>query len=68
VDSFLAERRVGIDGKVIGTDFSMPMLARARNNAKMIGARNVFFRGADAEHLPIADSPLVLAAEVVALR
>lgn len=56
LDSLVASRRVGSAGTVIGVDFSKAMLARARQAAKEDGVRNVEFRLADAEKLPVADA------------
>jgi len=53
LDSLIAAKRVGPAGKVIGIDFSDAMLARARQAATEYGVKNVEFRHADAEHLPI---------------
>src|SRR5215468_7160487 len=54
-DCFLAARRVGDTGQVIGVDMTHEMLKKARDNAASIGARNVEFRLGELEHLPIAD-------------
>jgi arsenite methyltransferase len=55
-DCFLAARRVGATGRVIGVDMTHEMLARARGNAAKVGALNVEFRLGDIEHLPIGDN------------
>lgn len=55
LDSLIAAQRVGPQGRVIGVDFSDVMLARARQAAVELGARNVEFYQADAEKLPIED-------------
>ena len=55
LDSLIAARRVGPDGKVIGIDFSTDMLARARQGARRAAIGNVVFGRADAERLPIGD-------------
>lgn len=55
LDSLIAAQRVGPQGRVIGVDFSDAMLARARQAAAELGARNVEFYQADAEKLPIED-------------
>jgi SAM-dependent methyltransferase len=60
-DCFLAARQVGDTGRVIGVDMTHEMLAKARENAAKIGARNVEFRLGELEHLPVADN----AADVV---
>jgi SAM-dependent methyltransferase len=40
-DAFLAWRRVGSQGRVIGVDMTDDMLALARRNAEQLGASNV---------------------------
>ncbi|MGE0223685.1 MAG: arsenite methyltransferase [Acetobacteraceae bacterium] len=55
-DCFLAARQVGGTGRVIGVDMTHEMLAKARANARAIGAANVEFRLGELEHLPIADN------------
>ncbi|MBS1653338.1 MAG: arsenite methyltransferase [Bacteroidetes bacterium] len=52
-DVFIARRIVGEKGKVIGVDFTEPMVSRARNNADKLGYNNVEFRLGDIEDLPI---------------
>lgn len=54
-DAFLAARRVGPTGRVIGVDMTPDMITRARRNAETIGATNVEFRLGEIEHLPLAD-------------
>jgi len=53
VDCFLAARRVGADGHVIGVDMTDAMLARARANAARGGFTNVEFRRGEIEALPV---------------
>ena len=53
LDSLIAARRVGPEGKVIGVDFSDAMLVCARQAAVETEAGNVEFRRADAEELPL---------------
>jgi SAM-dependent methyltransferase len=55
-DSFLAARRVGPTGKVIGVDMTPDMLTKARTNAKKGNFTNVEFRLGEIEHLPVADN------------
>jgi SAM-dependent methyltransferase len=57
-DSFLAARRVGPRGQVIGVDMTTEMVAKARNNAVKSGFGNVNFRLGEIEHLPVADSSI----------
>lgn len=52
-DAFLAWRKVGATGKVIGVDMTDDMLARARENAAKLGATNVEFRKGNIEALPV---------------
>lgn len=54
-DCFLASRRVGKDGKVIGVDMTPEMLEIARQNATEGGYSNVEFRLGEIENLPVAD-------------
>jgi ubiquinone/menaquinone biosynthesis C-methylase UbiE len=55
-DCFLAAKKVGDKGRVIGVDMTPEMLARARENAVKMGTTNVEFRLGEIEHLPVADS------------
>jgi arsenite methyltransferase len=56
IDCFLASKKVGATGKVIGIDMTAEMLDRARANLKKAGYKNVEFRLGEIENLPIADS------------
>jgi arsenite methyltransferase len=53
IDCFLAARRVGPAGHVIGVDMTDDMLARARANAESGGFTNVEFRKGEIESLPV---------------
>ncbi|WP_292463057.1 arsenite methyltransferase [Methanolobus sp.] len=55
-DSFLAARKVGKTGKVIGVDMTAEMLAKARENAEKYEFDNVEFRQGDIEELPVESS------------
>jgi SAM-dependent methyltransferase len=55
-DCFLAAKKVGEKGRVIGVDMTPEMLSRARENAEKAGANNVEFRLGEIEHLPVADN------------
>ncbi len=55
-DCFLAAKKVGEKGRVIGVDMTPEMLARARENAVKMATSNVEFRLGEIEHLPVADS------------
>ncbi|MBX3734304.1 MAG: arsenite methyltransferase [Verrucomicrobiae bacterium] len=57
-DCFLAARRVGPTGRVIGVDMTPEMLAKARANATTASATNVEFRLGEIEHLPVADDSI----------
>ena len=56
LDCFLAARRVGEKGHVIGVDMTTEMLDKARENCGKSGYKNVEFRLGEIENLPIADS------------
>ncbi len=53
LDCFLAARKVGVSGKVIGVDMTTAMIEKARENAKNYGFTNVEFRLGDIEALPV---------------
>ena len=55
-DCFLASKRVGQAGKVIGVDFTPQMVEKARANAAKGNYPNVEFRLGDIEELPVADN------------
>ena len=55
IDCFLAAKRVGPTGHVIGVDMTPEMIDRARRNATAGGYENVEFRLGEVEHLPVAD-------------
>jgi len=55
-DCFLASKRVGEKGRVIGVDMTPEMVTKARTNAGKVGASNVEFRLGEIEHLPLADA------------
>jgi SAM-dependent methyltransferase len=59
-DAFLAWRRVGPAGRVIGVDMTDQMLQLARNNAAELGAVNAEFRKGAIESLPVEDSSVDL--------
>jgi SAM-dependent methyltransferase len=54
-DCFLAARRVGDRGQVIGVDMTPDMISKARGNAERGGYTNVEFRLGEIEALPVAD-------------
>jgi len=53
-DCFVAQAEVGPEGKVIGIDFSEPMIEKAKANAQKRGVQNVSFRKGDIENMPIS--------------
>lgn len=59
-DVFIAARKVGPTGRVIGVDMTPEMIAKAGENAKVFrgssGLENVEFRLGEIEHLPVADA------------
>jgi SAM-dependent methyltransferase len=54
-DAILAARQVGATGRVIGVDMTPSMLAKARQNAGIMGLDTVEFREGYIEQLPIDD-------------
>lgn len=55
-DCFLASKKVGMKGKVIGVDMTEKMIKKAKENAKKYGYNNVEFRLGDIEELPVEDN------------
>jgi arsenite methyltransferase len=55
IDCFLAARRVGAAGRVIGLDMTPEMIKLAQRNAKKLGATNVEFRYGEMEDMPLPD-------------
>jgi arsenite methyltransferase len=60
-DCFLAAKRVGDKGRVVGVDMTPEMIDKARHNAQKGKYKNVEFRLGEIENLPVADN----AADVV---
>jgi len=56
IDAFLAARKVGPTGRVIGVDMTPAMLERARANASEAGFTQVEFRQGRLEELPVDDA------------
>lgn len=54
LDAFLAAKKVGPSGRVIGVDMTPEMVEKARANSE--GYSNVEFRLGEIEHLPLPDS------------
>jgi arsenite methyltransferase len=55
LDSLIAAKMVGSEGRVIGVDMTPSMLEKARRAAKETGLANVEFREGYAEALPVPD-------------
>ena len=55
-DAFLSSMKVGKTGHVIGIDMTPEMVAKAGENAGMLGIKNVEFKLSDIEHIPVNDS------------
>ncbi|MBD3627909.1 arsenite methyltransferase [Cyclobacterium sp.] len=55
-DCFVARHETGAQGKVIGIDFTAPMIRKARVNAEKLGYNNVEFRQGDIEDMPVSDN------------
>ncbi len=53
IDCFMAAKKVGAAGRVIGVDMTPDMLAKARANAAKLEAANVEFREGYIEALPV---------------
>jgi arsenite methyltransferase len=56
IDCFLAAKKVGAKGHVIGVDMTPEMVGKARDNARQGHYSNVEFRLGEIEHLPVADN------------
>jgi len=52
-DCFVARSACGVEGKVIGIDFTPAMIEKARSNADKLGFNNVEFRQGDIEKMPV---------------
>ncbi|MGQ9844033.1 MAG: arsenite methyltransferase [Spirochaetota bacterium] len=55
IDCFLAAKRIGSLGKVIGVDMTPEMIAKAKENAAKYNFKNVEFLLGDIEALPLDD-------------
>jgi arsenite methyltransferase len=55
IDSLIAAKKVGSEGRVIGVDMTPSMLQKARHAADESGLENVEFREGYAEALPVPD-------------
>ncbi len=61
LDCFLAAKRVGPCGKVIGLDRMPQAVAAANENKCKLGVENVEFRDGDLENMPLADASVDVA-------
>ncbi len=55
-DCFVARHETGVEGKVIGIDFTPIMIEKARNNAEKLGYNNVEFRAGDIDDMPVNEN------------
>jgi arsenite methyltransferase len=55
-DCFIARKKTGESGKVIGIDFTPAMIEKARINAEKVKFNNVEFRQGDIENIPVTDN------------
>lgn len=55
-DCFLAAKKVGKKGNVIGIDMTEKMIKKAKDNAKRYGLKNVEFKLGEIENLPVEDN------------
>ena len=53
-DAFVARSIAGLDGRVIGVDFTEKMIEKAWINVEKLGLKNVEFRLGDIESLPVS--------------
>ncbi len=56
IDAFLAAKKVGVAGKVIGVDMTDDMIKLANENKKKMDVKNVEFRLGEIENLPVEDN------------
>ena len=57
-DCFLAAKKAGERGHIIGVDMTPDMIEKARGNAEKGEYKNVEFRLGEIEHLPVEDSSI----------
>jgi 2-polyprenyl-3-methyl-5-hydroxy-6-metoxy-1,4-benzoquinol methylase len=69
IDSLIAAKNVGSDGKVIGIDMTEAMLDKARQACEEAGLSQVEFRYGHAENLPVPDgwADVVISNDVINL-
>ncbi len=56
IDAFLAAKKVGPQGKVIGLDMTEEMIHRAQENARNMGITNVEFKLGEMESIPLPEN------------
>ncbi len=56
LDMFVASKKVGDTGKVIGVDMTPAMIEKAKKNAEELGITNVDFSFGDIEDMPVDDN------------
>jgi len=56
IDAFLAAKKVGETGNVVGVDMTEEMIQKAKSAAIKFGYKNVEFRLGDIENLPLDDN------------
>ncbi len=54
-DCFVARSQVGAEGRVIGVDFTLEMVQKARENARKMDYDNIDFILGEIDHNPLAD-------------
>ncbi|MBU0975483.1 MAG: arsenite methyltransferase [Patescibacteria group bacterium] len=57
-DCFLAAKKVGMSGRVIGVDMTQEMIAKANQNSRTLKYDNVEFRLGDIENLPVESNSI----------
>jgi arsenite methyltransferase len=60
-DCFLAAKKVGDSGKVIGVDMTQEMIDKANANARKYGDKNIEFRLGEIEKLPVENDSIDVA-------
>jgi len=58
IDVFLASKKVGPKGRVIGVDMTEKMIGRSKQTAEKYGYNNVEFRLGEIENLPVEDNSI----------
>jgi len=61
LDSMIASRHIGAQGRVVGVDFSPVMLDQARRGKSQVRIENIIFCQADAECLPLSHASIDVA-------